>query len=349
MLPLCLFAFGSLPWRPVADEESCAKHLLTANVFEDAKDPQKLGIYADCVMLLRHAASVQKHVHAAGVHYPTLVVSQHQDPAVLYDAFRDGAEVPHTFVLPAFDLNIGHAIKLVGTHNIRQSYEMQSLLRPGDGFVDCGANLGAYVIPMAERVGRAGVVVAFEPFRHVFQQLTANVALNGLLNVHTVPAALSSTSGRRIVSAPRMDYFNTLGAMRVDGQIPAEAAIDSGVTYDGEEDIQIWALDDFLRDPSALPAARGWISFFDEDRPGSVPLRLIKIDVEGMEKEVIEGARATIAAQLPIVWAENVGYFDRQDLGFIAVMHELGYACGKSEAAPQDLICTEAQGRGHQP
>ena len=35
-------------------------------------------------------------------------------------------------------------------------------------------------------VGPTGVVIGFEPFRTVFQALTANVALNGLANVHTV-------------------------------------------------------------------------------------------------------------------------------------------------------------------
>lgn len=157
-------------------------------MFEDAKDPQKLGVYADCVSLLRYSDTAPKAVHVAGVHYPTLVASRHREPSIVYEGVREGPEVPHSFVLPAFDLNIGHAIKLVGTHNIRQSYEMQLLLRPGDTFVDCGANLGAYVVPMAERVGRSGRVLAFEPFLHTFQHLTANVALNGLLNVRTIHA-----------------------------------------------------------------------------------------------------------------------------------------------------------------
>ncbi|CAE8585525.1 unnamed protein product [Polarella glacialis] len=335
MLPLDKWLIVALLWAPfasIADEASCAQHLLTANVFEDAKDPAKLGIYADCVMLLRYSLTAPKAVHVAGVHYPTLIVSRHSEPGLVYESFRDGEEVPHTFVLPAFDLNIGHAMKLVGTHNIRQSYEMQLLLRPGDSFVDCGANLGAYVVPMAERLGRSGRVLAFEPFLHTFQHLTANVALNGLLNVQTVQAALGNSTLRRTLSAPRMDYFNTLGAMRVEGQMNADVAIDSGITYEGEEEVQVYALDDFLESTGKkLPS-----------------LRLIKIDVEGMETQVVQGARRTIAAHLPIIWSENTAYFERQDTGFLAVMHELGYGCGKSESAPQDLICTAANGRGHQ-
>merc|ERR1712000_680529 len=71
----------------------------------------------------------------------------------------------HAFVLPFYDTNIGHWIKEYGSMNILQSYEMQSLLRPGDVVVDVGANLGSFTIPFAERVGRLGKVLAFEPFR----------------------------------------------------------------------------------------------------------------------------------------------------------------------------------------
>lgn len=317
-----------------ADEESCRNYLLTANVFEEAKDPQKLGIYADCIELLRFSTSASKDIHVAGVHYPTLVVSRHRDPSVVYEDVRDGPEVPHTFVFPGFDLNIGHAIKLVGTHNIRQSYEMQLLLRPGDNFIDCGANLGAYVVPMAERIGRSGWVWAFEPFLHTFQHLTANVALNGLLNVFTVHAALGNSTTRRVLNAPRLDSFNTLGAMRVDDQLDVDTALNAGITYDGQEDVQVWSLDDYLDTLRHRPLQN---------------LRLMKIDVEGMETEVVQGAQRTIALHRPIVWAENADYFDRQDTRFIAAMHQLGYICGKAESAPQDLICSDAQGRGHQP
>merc|ERR1719253_737231 len=60
---------------------------------------------------------------------------------------------PHHFVLPFFDVNIGNIIKLQGSMNHYQSYEMQSLLRPGDTVVDVGGNLGCYTIPLAEAVG----------------------------------------------------------------------------------------------------------------------------------------------------------------------------------------------------
>ena len=95
---------------------------------------------------------------------------------------------PHHFVLPFFDVNIGHAIKnqammfrdfhqglLHGTNqrnsalvedvmcleqccpqgsmNHMQSYQMQVMLRPGDVAIDVGANLGCYTVALAEAFG----------------------------------------------------------------------------------------------------------------------------------------------------------------------------------------------------
>eukprot|EP00933_Yihiella_yeosuensis_P006123 TRINITY_DN11077_c0_g3_i2.p2 TRINITY_DN11077_c0_g3~~TRINITY_DN11077_c0_g3_i2.p2 ORF type:complete len:126 (+),score=24.96 TRINITY_DN11077_c0_g3_i2:256-633(+) len=79
-------------------------------------------------------------------------------------------------------------------------------------------------------------------------------------------------------------------------------------------------------------------------------LRLIKIDVEGMEKEVIAGARQTILRFKPIIWTENVAYFSSngQDTSFLQLMDELEYGCAQAQNAPNDIVCTDRNGRGHQ-
>merc|ERR1712086_282812 len=77
-------------------------------------------------------------------------------------------------------------------------------------------------------------------------------------------------------------------------------------------------------------------------------VRLIKIDVEGMEKEVIAGARQTILRFKPIIWTENVAYFSKQDTSSLALMDELEYACAQAQNAPNDIVCTDRHGRGHQ-
>jgi len=69
-----------------------------------------------------------------------------------------------------------------------------------------------------------------------------------------------------------------------------------------------------------------------------------------MEKEVIAGARQTILRFKPIIWTENVAYFSSngQDTSFLQLMGEVGYACAQAQNAPNDVVCTDAQGQGHQ-
>lgn len=49
-------------------------------------------------------------------------------------------------------------------------------INPGDVVIDAGANIGAYTVRMAEKVGGAGFVIAFEPMRETFECLSHNCA-----------------------------------------------------------------------------------------------------------------------------------------------------------------------------
>ena len=109
---------------------------------------------------------------------------------ILEEHSKDRA--PHAFVLPFYDTNIGHWMKQHGSMNPLQSYEMQSILQPGDTVIDVGANLGCYTLPFAERVGAAGKVIAVEPFRWLRQIVASNVAINGLSNVWLPPVGLGA-------------------------------------------------------------------------------------------------------------------------------------------------------------
>merc|ERR1719454_840363 len=104
----------------------------------------------------------------------------------------------------------------MGTMNLIQNYEMQALLRPGDVVIDAGANLGAYTVPFAERVGRRGKVLAFEPFRWLHQLTTANVALNGLSNVWTYNVALGEKKQRYLSRPPQLRFFSSPGGVKVN-------------------------------------------------------------------------------------------------------------------------------------
>jgi len=252
---------------------------------------------------------------------------------------------PHAFVLPFYDTNIGHWMKQHGSMNPLQSYEMQSLLQAGDVAIDVGANLGCYTIPFAERVGLQGKVLAFEPFRWLHQLVSGNVAINGLSNVWVLPVGLGLVLARFEARPPQLRFFSSPGGVKLQNQQEGMKTEEVMQLYDWDMQpqlITVVSLDDLLLTRSASSAMLGV--------PPVDSVRLIKIDVEGMEKEVIGGARQVIMRFKPIIWTENVAYFSSkgQDTSFLQLMDELEYVCAQAQNAPNDVICTDRNGRGHQ-
>lgn len=337
-------------------------------------DHGNLERYNRCLWVLRHTPEASRQVFVGGKHFPTLVVANHREPEmqvppvrmppvprkryrdIPLQPFQDTQaefarferRVPHHFVVPFFDANIGNAIKNQGSMNHHQSYHMQLMLREGDTVLDVGANLGCYTVAMAEAVGPTGKVLAFEPYRWLHQLVTANVALNGLTNVWPVQAALGRSSESLSLLPPQLRFFSSPGGVRVarqaehfEGKPQQEAFQLYDLLAHEAEVVRVARLDDLLLDEA-------------EGRRWGLPVpftgvRLIKIDVEGMEAQVLEGAMAVLRTFKPIVWAENNAYFDSngKDVEFLSLMAEVGYACSKVESAPTDLLCTDAEGKGH--
>ena len=129
---------------------------------------------------------------------------------------------------------------------------------------------------------------------------------------------------------PMLRFYSSPGGVRVNNQTTGMDDNTKNQLYDqewGQEAVDAWPMDDILTDE--------W--FFGKNRTPRVDL--IKIDVEGMEKDVIRGARRLIERFHPVVWSENVDYFEKGDSSFIQLMSDLGYVCAKAEHAPNDLIC----------
>ncbi len=172
------------------------------------------------------------------------------------------------------DTYIGRAFDLYGEYAEAEAVFLAQLLKPGMAALDIGANIGALSIFMANAVGPRGAVLAMEPQRQVFQLLCANVALNALGNVYTYHAAAGASEGTILV--PRVDY--------------AKGGNFGGVSLIGTE--------------KGEPVPCRTIDGLALGR-----CDLIKIDVEGMENEVVAGAAATIGRFRPTIYLEN----DRRD------------------------------------
>lgn len=151
-----------------------------------------------------------------------------------------------------------------------ETHWVSRFVRPGDVFVDIGANVGYYTLVASRLVGDTGHVYAFEPDPIAFSILERNVALNGITNVTLEQKAVSNEKGSIQLFLSEKN--------KGDHQI-----------YEGNEerraiDVEAVKLDDY---------------FVDYD--GAV--NFVKIDTQGAEGVILEGMQEVIAANDDIVMA----------------------------------------------
>lgn len=175
---------------------------------------------------------------------------------------------------------------------------LRQVLRPGDTVVDVGANLGCLTVPLAGAVGPQGMVVALEPQPEIFRLLATNTVINGLDNVRLFHAAAGAAPGTLPVAELRFDQPRNYGALSM-GDLGREAGRGDG----DRREVALVRLDDIL-------AGR--------------PVRLIKIDVEGMESDVLAGAGETIRQHRPFLFIENEIPGEASQR-LIALVQSLGY------------------------
>ncbi|MGH8673137.1 MAG: FkbM family methyltransferase [Burkholderiales bacterium] len=168
------------------------------------------------------------------------------------------------------DVTAGHRLFKPATH----IELIEPLCRPGDCVLDVGANVGDWTLPMASRVGPLGKVLAFEPVAYLAETIvkTARVNRHNWVEVHQV--ALSSTDGTGEFSVERANSGGSrLG--RLNGDF-------------SHTTVRTARLDTML-------AARPDIGRID----------FVKIDVEGFEEAVLQGARASLARFRPGLLIES--------------------------------------------
>ncbi len=153
---------------------------------------------------------------------------------------------------------------------------VDAFLKPGMIFVDIGANEGSYSVFASKRVGPSGKLIAFEPSEREYGRLQANLALNDLGNFQTEKIALAEAEGKGVLRLCEYGHEgqNTLGNFA------------HNVLQDGTQNVDMSSLDEYLE---THPITR---------------LDFIKIDVEGSEQRVLEGARRTLAKYRPVVLLE---------------------------------------------
>jgi FkbM family methyltransferase len=156
------------------------------------------------------------------------------------------------------------------------------LLKPGDVFVDVGANIGYYTLLASMRVGERGKVVAVEAAPAIFEQLSANVSANAASNLRLVNCAVSDEPGELTI------YGGTKWNRGATSTIPNQAE------NLAEARIAALPLDEILTSEEMSRVA------------------LIKIDIEGGELPVLRRVLKTLDryprdVKILVEMAPNVG------------------------------------------
>ena len=209
------------------------------------------------------------------------------------------------FVFNQNDSFIGRSLDLCGEWCEAEVAALCQVLAPGQVVVDVGANVGTHTIPLANKVTSTGMVLAFEPQRQVFNYLTANIAINNLLHVATFQTALGKHP-----STAYLPLFNPLEVMNF-GAVNAEG-------FEEGEPVEVVALDSFNLERC----------------------HLIKIDVEGMEAKVLEGAQATIKRSRPILFVETTTVNHRE---VISKIEDYNYTGWWHRSGPHSLDSAAAE------
>lgn len=149
---------------------------------------------------------------------------------------------------------------------------IRNLLRPGDVFVDAGANIGYITLIAAARVGAAGKVYAFEPQPDNFRRLSENLAINANPpQVEAYAMALSDRAGETTIYYPDVD----------------------AASGDNHGTSSVFLRADIKTKSSTIATQR-----LDAVLPNVTP-RLVKIDVEGAEPLVIDGMHGQLTHATP--------------------------------------------------
>lgn len=145
-----------------------------------------------------------------------------------------------------------------GLYEPEQTEWARECLSEGDRFVDVGANFGWYTTLASTLVGRLGKVFAFEPSPVASGVVADTIRLNGLKNITLTKAAVGDAEGS------------------VEIYMPVNDTVHSPSVF--------FSNPDFVRLKVPVISLDRFASFQD-----GLPLKLIKIDVEGYEPNVIRG------------------------------------------------------------
>ena len=169
--------------------------------------------------------------------------------------------------VPVHDVYIGKSLQFYGEYFEQEIALFSQIVKPGMMVLDVGANIGATAIPLCQFTGPGGQVSAYEPEPDLFKLLHINCNLNAIKNAMLYNVALGAYS--HSAKMPKLD-------------LSQPGNFGGGSVGIGDVDVPVLALD----------GVAGQCHF-------------MKVDAEGHEYEVLQGAQKLIMRERPILYVEN--------------------------------------------
>ncbi|MDG3007913.1 FkbM family methyltransferase [Paludisphaera mucosa] len=177
-------------------------------------------------------------------------------------------------------------------------YLYRAVLRPGDQYLDIGANIGMTSLMAASLIGDRGKGFAFEPNPETFDRLRINFDLNPYRNIELVPCAVADVESEAVLSLPA-EGNTGIGSL-------------AGSPEEGGRSFKV----------RTVPGQR-YLDQLDRSRP-----TFVKVDVEGFEVKVLSGIRSALDwPEIGLVLEVNESMLQRAG-DSVAAMDELVKAHG---------------------
>jgi len=217
--------------------------------------------------------------------------------------------------------NIDSAIYYAGCFEPYVTRAIENMCREGMTVLDAGANVGCHTLRLAKLVGPSGKVVAFEPAPWALSKLRRNVELNGFQNIVIESLALSNENKRN-------QEITLCASWPI-----SSAGIDASQLHPLHHGYMTRVAADFVT-----------LDHYVESNSIDT-IDLIKLDVDGYELRVIQGAVKTLRACNPIILMElqpwglaEVGDSAEE---LVCLISELGYKF-YSEKTMKPFLDTDA-------
>lgn len=175
---------------------------------------------------------------------------------------------------------------------------IKKVLKPGDVFVDIGANIGYFSL-LAANYQPTAKIISIEPAKSVFEKLKGNISVNNFQNIIPVNAAVGEINEEKdlFLSSP-----DNLGM----------SSFKEPENYSGrKEKVQVINLD-------------GWFK-----SSGLSKIDLIKLDVEGSELSALKGMKEILMNYQPLIIVEvnpgTLSLFDLEPTDIFTFLYQLNY------------------------